>query len=99
MAQPRHQFEIVGDTDPQPAAAPQQHAQAAAISMLSVALRALAQRTIVALANLFTLFTVGSVFWLWWSIPDPNEKQIVALSIYAGFIIAVNVIVRKSKGL
>lgn len=89
------QFKVVDDTEAAPS---QQQAHAAAIGMLTVALKALSQRALIALSNLFTLLTVFSVFWLWWSIPDPNEKQIAALTIYALFIVAVNVIVRKSKG-
>lgn len=64
---------------------------------LLLALRALSQRFVVALANLFTLLTVGSAFWLWWSIPDPSNTQLASLGMYALFVVAINVIVRKLK--
>lgn len=69
----------------------------AAIRLLMLALGALSQRALVAVADLFTLLTVASAFWLWRSIPDPNELQIIALSIYAAFVLAANWIVRGRK--
>jgi len=63
--------------------------------MLTLALKALSQRALVAIADLFTLLTVGSAFWLWSSIPAPNDRQIIALSIYACFVLAANYIVRR----
>jgi len=68
-----------------------------AIAMLQVALKALSQRALIAVADLFTLLTVGSAFWLWSSIPAPNDRQIIALSIYATFVLAANWIVRSRK--
>lgn len=64
---------------------------------MMLALKALSQRAIAALAALFTLLTVGSVWWLWASIPDPSNTQIVSLGMYAAFIVAINIIVRKIK--
>jgi len=96
MAEPRR-FEVVDEaTEIPPQTRPSQpHAQNVAIGMLGLALKALSQRALIALADLFTLFTAFTVFWLWWSIPDPNEKQIVALTLYAVFILAINVVVRR----
>lgn len=92
-------FSVVGeieDEPPKPAAAPGQPAgQAVATQMLVMALSALAQRTVVAISNLFTLLTVGSAFWLWHSIPDPNPLQLVGLGMYALLVIGVNLIVRR----
>lgn len=69
---------------------------AAAIAMLTLALKALSQRMIIALADLFCLFTAASVFWLWFVLPeDPSVQRIVALSIYAVFIVVLNMIVRR----
>lgn len=65
------------------------------VQMLSMALAALSQRALVALAACFTLLTVGSAFWLWLSIPNPNPHQIVSLSIYATFVLAANWLVRR----
>lgn len=74
-------------------APPQQNS--ASIAMLTLALRALSERAVVALADLFTLLTVGSAFWLWLAIPDPNPQQIMALTIYATFILAANWLIRR----
>jgi len=63
--------------------------------MLGMALAALSQRALIALSACFTLLTVGSAFWLWMSIRDPNPQQIISLTIYAGFVLAANLIVRR----
>jgi len=76
-------------------APPPPQANSASIAMLTLALRALSERAVIALADLFTLLTVGSAFWLWLLIPDPNPQQITALSIYAAFILAANWLVRR----
>lgn len=60
-----------------------------------LALKALSQRFVVALLDLFCLVTVTGAWWLWHSIPDPNVNQIVSLSIFALFVLAANVIVRR----
>ena len=62
---------------------------------LILGLKALSQRFVAAIAKLFTLATVGSAFWLWWSTPSPNIYQIVSLTIYALFVLAANWIVRR----
>ena len=89
MAKENPGFEIVGGTETEPQASNVQ------IAMLTLALKALSQRALVAIADLFTLLTVGSAFWLWASIPAPNDRQIIALSIYACFVLAANYIVRR----
>ena len=92
MAKENPGFEVVGGTEtdqPKPAD------NGVAIAMLTIGLKALSQRALVAAADLFTLLTVASAFWLWWSIPAPNDRQIIALSIYAVFVLAANWIVRK----
>jgi hypothetical protein len=38
---------------------------------------------------------VATAFWLWSAIPDPNDKQLIGLSIYALMVLAINVIVRR----
>lgn len=68
----------------------------AAVQMLILLLGTLSKRTLVALDNCFTLITVGSAFWLWSSIPNPSILQIVELGIYALFVLAANVIVRRT---
>ena len=69
----------------------------AAVGMLALGLRALSQRAIVALESLFTLVTVVLVFWVFMSIPEPTTHQIVAEAIFAAFVLAANVIVRRIK--
>lgn len=68
---------------------------ALAISGLQLALAGLSKRAIAAVKDIFTLLSCGSAWWLWWSIPDPSPSQIVSLSIYAAFVLAANVIVRR----
>ena len=62
---------------------------------LLLALKALSQRAIAAIADLFMLVTVGSAFWLWYLTPAPDVFQIVSLTIYALFVLAANWIVRR----
>jgi len=103
MSQASRPFELVVDQAEAPpqapqAAPPQPKAPAlngVAIQMMMMALGALSQRAVIALAACFTLLTVGSAFWLWMSIPDPNPNQIVSLTIYAVLVLAINIIVRR----
>lgn len=78
-----------------PLPAPRDRVGEAAASALGFALKALSQKALVALSSLFTLLTVGSAFFLWHYTPDPNAHQIVSLTIYALFVLAANVIVRR----
>ena len=87
-------FEVVGETETETRASPPADNGVAA-RMLMLAMASLSQRAVVALADLFTLLTVGSAFWLWNSIPEPNDRQIAALAIYALFVLAINWIVRR----
>lgn len=62
---------------------------------IALALAALSQRAIIALASLFTLLTVASAFWLALQIAaNPTTYQIVVLAIYLMFVSAVNIIAR-----
>jgi hypothetical protein len=63
--------------------------------MLTLALKALSQRALVAATDLFSLLTISSAFWLWWSIPAPNDRQIISLTLYGLLILAINWIVRR----
>ena len=65
------------------------------VKLLGLALKALSQRAVAAIADLFTLLTVFGAWWLWHSIPDPNPNQIVALTIFAMFTLAANWLVRR----
>lgn len=95
MAQTNPGFEVVGgtETDLPPPPAPVDNG--VAIAMLTIGLKALSQRALTAATDLFTLLTVASAFWLWWSIPLPNDRQITSLTIYALFILAANYLVRR----
>ena len=92
MAEPR-QFQVVSEISDEPAASPL--AERAATQALMLGLKALSQRAIAAIADLFMLATVGSAFWLWSVTPSPNVFQIVSLTIYALFILAANFIARR----
>jgi Ca2+/H+ antiporter len=87
----KQSFKLIGEQDvPQEGAqtAPtDQTAQATAILML--ALRALGQRFVMALAALETLLMVVSVFWLAMSIKDPDTHQLIGIGMYALFILTV----------
>lgn len=98
-------FELVVDqveapvAPPAPQAPPPQQKASplngVAIAMMQMALIALGQRALVALAACFALLTVGSAFWLWYLTPEPTDRQIVSLTIYAVFVLAINVVVRR----
>ena len=96
-------FEIVGGTETDPPAPsgsgvtgkPAPVDNTVAIAMLTVALKALSQRALMAASDLFTLITCIGAWYLWYSIPEPNDRQIAALTIYALFTLAANYIVRR----
>lgn len=71
-------------------------AEQAGMQMLFMGLKALSQRALIALSALFTLLTVGSAFWLFMSIRDPNTMQLIECGMYALFILAANMIVRRN---
>jgi hypothetical protein len=81
---------------PPPPQQPSQSAQHAATSMLLLALRALSQRALVAITQLFTLITVGSAWWLWYAaLPNPTITQLVELGLYGVLILLLNWLVLK----
>jgi hypothetical protein len=86
---------LIGD-EPQPA--PQQSSQAASAltSILFMSLRALSERAVVALGNLFMAASAASAWWLWYvTMPQPTVPQLVGLTLYAGFILALNFMLRR----
>jgi hypothetical protein len=89
MAKENPGFEIVGGTETEPQASGVQ------IAMLTLALKALSQRALVAATDLFTLVTCTGAWWLWYLTPEPNYLQIVHNSIFALFVLAANYIVRR----
>lgn len=94
MTQSRR-FEVVEDQVEALAQPKQPFINGVSIQMMSMALTALSQRAVAALAQCFTLLTVGSAFWLWYLTPEPSDRQIVSLTLYALFVLAINVIVRR----
>jgi hypothetical protein len=73
--------------------------QQIAASSILLALKALSQGAAIALGHVanqvFALVTVSMVFWVWTAVPDPNPYQVAAMSLFALFILAANVIVRR----
>lgn len=60
-------------------------------NILLTSLRALSQRAVIAVANLFVLLTAISAFWLWYAtMPSPSVLQLVGLSLYGVLILALN---------
>lgn len=87
----RRAFEVVPD-DPTPETAAQSSVWTEALFLF---LKTLSQRTLIAIADCFTLITVSLVFWLWLRVIDkPSYEQIGALTIFSGFVLVVNMIVR-----
>lgn len=71
-----------------PRAAPA--APSLATEMLTIALKALSQRFVVALSSLFGLALAGSVFALYWKVlPDPSIQTLVGLGLYAWFVLSL----------
>lgn len=68
-----------------------------ASEMVSLALRALGQRALVAVAAIFSLVLAGSVFWLAMTVAgNPSVKQLVLLGLYSVFVVVLHV-VRRTK--
>jgi hypothetical protein len=83
---------IEGGDEP---AAPQPDPNAVAVAMITLGIKSLSQRALTAATDLFSLLTMASCFWLWSSIPAPNDRQIVSLALYGLLMLAINVIVRR----
>jgi hypothetical protein len=98
MAEHKTPFLLLPDDDDPP---PQHHAvreeTERATAAMMLALKALSQRAISAVKDIFTLVSVGSAFWLFMSIRDPNTYQLVELGLFSTFILAANWIVRRGK--
>lgn len=89
MSDPRPKFEIVPD---EPVAAPEK--STFELDLLVQALRALSQRTIIALSKIGVLLMVASVFALAMSMQSPNVYQLIMLGLYSAFVLAVSWILR-----
>lgn len=92
MAQTNPGFEVIeggGEAAPQ--------ASNVQIQMLTIALRALSQRALTAMMDLFCLITCAGAWTLWYMTPAPTLFQIVHNTIFALFVLAANWIVRTRK--
>lgn len=97
MAEPRPGFKLEAVPDEDERIAPaESRSDGFATDALFLALKALSQRALVALAALFASFTVALVFWLALTISaNPSVYQISTLAIFAVFAIGINIIVRR----
>ena len=90
-------FEVVEDDDqvvPLKTPAPDR----AGLSMLALGLKTLSARAVAAVADLFTLTTVGLTFWLAYTVKtDPTMYQLVLIATFCCFVLAANWIVRREK--
>jgi hypothetical protein len=101
MAEPSPLFKTLA-IEPDPPAAPpppQQnaHEHAVAIQMIRMALSAVWQQFVIALAHLFTLASAASVFALYFVTADPNTHQLIMLGGYSLFVLCANWLVIGSR--
>lgn len=93
MAQQNPGFEIVGGTEAEPK--PPAPDNGVVIAMLTIGLKALSQRAMTAVTDLFALITTGLAWYLWFLTPSPTYQQIVHNSVFAAFVLAANYLVRR----
>lgn len=75
---------------------PSDRAATALTGLLVTSLRALSLRAVVALSNLFMAASAGSAWWLWYvTLPNPSIPQLVGLTLYGLFILALNFMMRR----
>lgn len=88
--------EAAREPDP-PAPRPHIGVEQATTNMLMLALRALSQRSLIALSNLFVLLTAASAWWLWMvTLPAPSIAQLVGLALYGALILALDYLVLRA---
>lgn len=89
---------LIGTEEPEEerAVPPSGQATNALTALLIMSLRALSARAVVALSNLFMAASAGSAWWLWYvTMPQPSVPQLVGLTLYAGFVLALNYMLRR----
>jgi hypothetical protein len=91
MADNVFKLEPIPETDDRP-----QSGSDAGMAMLLMGLTALSKRALIALSACFTLITVGSCFWLYMSRTLLDPQELVLCGMYALFVLAANVIVRRA---
>ena len=94
MSTPERKWEVVQDEESQEAA-PSRPEPQLGVDLLALGLKTVSQRFVAALINLFTLVTMAGTWFLWYKTPDPNPTQIVSLTIFAGFVLVANWLVRR----
>lgn len=103
MVEPSPLFKTLSvEPDPATPAASQDIARkaqenAVAIQMIRMALSAIWQQYVIAVSHLYVLASGASVFVLWLSTPDPKPSQLTAMGMYAGFVLASNLLVIWSR--
>ena len=81
-------FDVEDNVVPLQQAAPAWTAQA-----LTIALQALSQRALIAIASLFSILLAASVFALYWKVlPNPSPESLIGLALYSVFIIGLHVV-------
>jgi hypothetical protein len=93
MAKENPGFEVIGGTESNQPTQPDPNA--VALALITLGIKTLSQRALTAATDLFTLITCAGAFYLWMVTPNPDDKQIISLSIYALFTLAANFIVRR----
>ena len=93
----QRRFEVVQD-DEETGVGVAGRTQQAATQMLMMALAALSKRAVIALESMFTLITVGLVFWAALSIlENPTNNQLAGLAIFSIFVLTANWLVLKRR--
>ena len=99
---PARRFQPIDDTPAAlstaaPPPPPTDQAQAAR-NLLFIALRALSQRTITALTNLFSVYLVALVFAAFWHVlDDPTPYKLGAVGGFAAFCLMTDIVRRRAK--
>lgn len=83
---------LIGEEPPAPSPAPsaprETQAQSALTGLLITSLKALSNRALVALGNLYALALAASTFWVYLTIlGDPSPAQLVGAGMYSVFTI------------
>lgn len=96
-ARPRF-IAVEDDAPPAAAPAPAPDHQQAARQLLFTALRALSQRSLTAITNLFSLVLVGLVFVLAGrALDDPSINRLIGVGGFAVFCLLIDLIRRRNK--
>lgn len=89
-------FQVIGDEEVAPKPADTAALAKINTEMLLLALKALSQRALTAITNLFTVVLVASAWWLWTNVlPNPTTNQLIALGGYALFCLLIEMVRRR----